>query len=62
MMTGNHQTLTKQQTIKSLQSSKSTKFEVHDLSTSREKQELVKVLEKKLRNRSLSVIIVDEFL
>lgn len=55
----NQSTLSKQDVIKKLQSIKAYKCEVWDLTVSQDRQNLLKELEKMMRNGSISVIIVE---
>lgn len=55
----NHSTLPKQVVIKKLQSIKAHKCEVWDLTLSQDRKDLLKELEKMMRNSSISVIVVE---
>ena len=55
----NHITLSKQIVIKKLQSIKSHKFEVWDLTSSKDRKDLFNELEKKMRKGYVSVILVE---
>lgn len=55
----NHSTLSKQVVIKKLQSIKAHKCEVWDLTLSQDRQDLLKELEKMMKNGSISVIVVE---
>ena len=58
MMTSNHQTLSKQAVVRNLQSMKSNKCDVWDLSSTQDKKDFIKELEKQLRKGSLSVVVI----
>ena len=59
MMTSNHQTLSKQVVVRNLQSMKSNKCGVWDLSSTQDKKDFIKELEKHLRKGSVSIVVVD---
>ena len=58
MMTSNHQTLSKQAVVRNLRSMKSNKCDVWDLSSTQDKKDFIKELEKQLRKGSLSVVVI----
>jgi hypothetical protein len=59
MMTSNHQTLSKQIVVRNLQSMKSNKCDVWDLSSTQDKKNFVKELEKQLGKGSLSIVVIE---
>jgi len=56
MMTSNHQTLSKQVVVKNLQSNK---CDVWDLSSTQDKKDFIKELDKQLRKGSVSIVVVE---
>ena len=59
MMTSNHQTLSKQVVVRNLQSMKSNKCVVWDLSSTQDKKDFIKELEKHLRKGSVSIVVIE---
>ena len=59
MMTSNHQTLSKQVVVRNLQSMKSSKCDVWDLSSTQDKKNFIKELEKHLRKGSVSIVVIE---
>jgi hypothetical protein len=59
MKTNNHNTLSKHIVVRNLQSMKSHKFEVWDLTSSKDRKDLLNELEKKMRKGYVSVILVE---
>lgn len=58
-MMSNHQTLSKQFLVRNLQLMKNNKFDVWDISSNQDRKDLIKELEKLMRRKSLSIIIVE---
>lgn len=58
-MISNHQTLSKQFLVRNLQLMKNNKFDVWDISSNQDRKDLIKELEKLMRRKSLSIIIVE---
>lgn len=59
MMTSNHQTLSKQVVVRNLKSMKSNKCDVWDLSSTQDKKDFIKELEKQLRKGSVSIVVIE---
>ena len=59
MMTSNHQIVSKQVVVRNLQSMKSNKCDVWDLSSTQDKKDFIKDLEKQLRKGSLSIVVIE---
>lgn len=59
MMTSKHQTLSKQVVVKNLQSMKFNKCDVWDLSSTQDKRDFIKELEKHLRKGSVSIVVIE---
>lgn len=59
MMTSNHQTFSKQVVVRNLQSMKFNKCNVWDLSSTQDKKDFIKELEKQLRKGSLSIVVIE---
>ena len=59
MMTSNHQTLSKQVVVRNFQSMKSNKCDVWDLSSTQDKKDFIKELEKNLRKGSVSIVVIE---
>ena len=59
MMTSNHQTVSKQVVVRNLQSMKFNKCNVWDLSSTQDKKDFIKDLEKQLRKGSLSIVVIN---
>ena len=59
MKTNNHSTLSKHIVVKNLQSMKVHKFEIWDLTSSRDRKDLLNELEKKMRKGYVSVIVIE---
>ena len=58
-MTSNHQTLSKKVVVRNFQSMKSNKCDVWDLSSTEDKKDFIKELEKQLRKGSLSIVVIE---
>lgn len=61
MKTYNHITLSKNIVIRNLQSIKTHKFEVWDLTLSKDRKDLLNELEKKMRKGYVSVIVIEGY-
>jgi hypothetical protein len=59
MKTNNHSTLSKHIVVKNLQSMKVHKFEIWDLTSSKDRKDLLNELEKKMRKGYVSVILIE---
>jgi hypothetical protein len=59
MKTNNHSTLSKNIVVRNLQSMKSQKCEVWDLTSSKDRKDLLNELEKKMRKGYVSVILIE---
>lgn len=59
MMTSNHQTLSKQVVVRNLQSMKSNKWDVWDISSTQDKRDFIKELEKHLRKGPVSIVVIE---
>jgi hypothetical protein len=59
MKTNNHSTLSKHIVVRNLQSMKAHKCEVWDLTSSKDKKDLLNELEKKIRKGYFSVILIE---
>ena len=59
MMTSNHQTLSKQVVVRNLQPMKSNKCDAWDLSSTQDKKDFIKELEKHLRKGSVSIVVIE---
>jgi hypothetical protein len=57
-MTSNHQTLSKHIVVRHLQSMQSSKCDVWDLSSTQDKKDFIKELEKQMRKGSLSIVVI----
>ena len=59
MMTNNHQLLSKQTVVRTLQSLRSNKCYVWDLLSTQDKKDFIRELEKLLRKGSVSIVVVE---
>ena len=59
MIISNHQTLSKQVVVRNLQSMKFNKCDVWDLSSTQDKKDFIKELEKHLRKGSVSIVVIE---